>query len=267
MEVRGLHCVAAGHLQANPVQGARRPRRPTACSANGLTRHEITDRLQGARDRNGHVYVCASLLALNGLRVSELCALNIEGRGEAAWHHTLTVRASTTKGNKPAVVALAPRTAQAPQHAVGEREAGPLLINRTRCRMTPYNVQSLVRRLCQNIGIHQRITPHSLRHSAITMALDAGVGLRDVQDFARHEDPKTSRRYDRVRNQLNHHRPIPGRGKLTPTPPHTMTATWTRLPCALWPYAPRSGLASSALAGKGRVGGREERGSVWAGRS
>jgi integrase len=51
---------------------------------------------------------------LNGLRVGELCAANIDDLGESTWHHTLTLRAETTKGSKAAVVALAPRTVQKP---------------------------------------------------------------------------------------------------------------------------------------------------------
>jgi integrase/recombinase XerD len=31
------------------------------------------------------------------------------------------------------------------------------------------------------------------------------VSLRDMQDFARHADPKTTRRYDRSRHALNRH--------------------------------------------------------------
>src|SRR5207302_4359230 len=34
------------------------------------------------------------------------------------------------------------------------------------------------------------IGPHSLRHSFITAALDAGVPLRDVQEAATHADPR-----------------------------------------------------------------------------
>jgi integrase/recombinase XerD len=49
------------------------------------------------------------------------------------------------------------------------------------------------------------VTPHGLRHSAITIGLDTGVSLRDVQDFARHADPKTTRRYDRSCHALNRH--------------------------------------------------------------
>jgi integrase/recombinase XerD len=170
-----------------------------------LSRHELTEWLDAAERRGGDTYACAYLLALNGLRVAELCATNIEDLGESTWHRTLSLRAATTKGYKAAVVALAPRTVQAIALAVGDRRSGPLLRNRHARRMTPYNVAYLVKVLCREIGVERRITPHSLRHSAITIALDAGLGLRDVQDFTRHEDPKTTRGYDRARNQLNRH--------------------------------------------------------------
>jgi hypothetical protein len=39
------------------------------------------------------------------------------------------------------------------------------------------------------IGAWQQLSPHSPRHSAITFALDAGVSLRDVQDYAGHKIP------------------------------------------------------------------------------
>jgi integrase len=48
-----------------------------------------------------------------------------------------------------------------------------------------------------------KLTPHSLRHTAITLALDAGAALRDVQDFAGHRDPRTTRRYDHARHTLD----------------------------------------------------------------
>jgi integrase len=82
--------------------------------------------------------------------------------------------------------------------------------------MTAYNVQYLVAALARDAGTaappppHRlrppvHLTPHGLRHSAITIGLDAGVSLRDMQDFARHADPKTTRRYDRSRHALNRH--------------------------------------------------------------
>jgi hypothetical protein len=37
------------------------------------------------------------------------------------------------------------------------------------------------------------------------LSLDAGVSLRDVQDAAGHADPRTTRRYDRARYNLDRH--------------------------------------------------------------
>jgi integrase len=53
--------------------------------------------------------------------------------------------------------------------------------------------------------ISRRISPHSLRHAAITNALDAGVPLRDAQILARHADPRTTEHYDRARGNLDRH--------------------------------------------------------------
>ena len=60
-------------------------------------------------------------------------------------------------------------------------------------------------RLAKRAGITKHISPHSLRHSFITAALDAGVPLRDVQIAARHADPRTTTRYDWARDNLDRH--------------------------------------------------------------
>jgi integrase len=53
--------------------------------------------------------------------------------------------------------------------------------------------------------LHVETALHSLRHAAITNALDAGVPLRDAQILARHADPRTTEHYDRARGNLDHH--------------------------------------------------------------
>ncbi|WP_338051370.1 tyrosine-type recombinase/integrase [Pseudonocardia acidicola] len=65
----------------------------------------------------------------------------------------------------------------------------------------------LVWRLARAAGVPSwaRLSPHSMRHTTITLALDAGAPLRDVQDFAGHRDPRTTRRYDRSRSSLDRH--------------------------------------------------------------
>jgi hypothetical protein len=63
----------------------------------------------------------------------------------------------------------------------------------------------MVARIAKVAGIPRHISPHSLRHAAITNALDAGVPLRDAQILARHADPRTTEHYDRARGNLDRH--------------------------------------------------------------
>jgi integrase len=82
---------------------------------------------------------------------------------------------------------------------------GPLLATSTGGRLDQAAFWHLVRRLARAAGIEHwaALSPHSLRHTAITLALDAGASLRDVQDFAGHRDPRATRRYDRSRHSLD----------------------------------------------------------------
>jgi integrase/recombinase XerD len=170
------------------VEFIRRPPRPVESSTASLTRHQLTDWLAAAEVRGGAWWAAAMLLGLNGLRCGELIACKVEDLGNHSWHHTLKL--TTTKGDRPTVVALAPPTMQAVALVIDGRARGPLLVNRAGRRMTAYNVQYLVGALARDAGIPVHLTPHGLRHSAITIGLDAGVSLRDMQDSARHADPE-----------------------------------------------------------------------------
>ena len=88
---------------------------------------------------------------------------------------------------------------------IGERMSGPIYVGANGLRMDRYAADRTVKRLARRAGITKRISPHSLRHSFITAALDAGVPLRDVQEAASHADPRTTMRYDRARQSLDRH--------------------------------------------------------------
>jgi integrase len=60
-------------------------------------------------------------------------------------------------------------------------------------------------RLCTVAGIDKHISPHSLRHTFVTLGLDAGIPLRDMQVAARHSDPRVTARYDRGRHDFDTH--------------------------------------------------------------
>lgn len=104
-------------------------------------------------------------------------------------HRTLTV---IGKGGKSAIIPLPPRAARAVDLAAGQRLTGPVLLSRSGRRLDRHGAARIVRRVARRSGISKRISPHSLRHSFITAALDAGVPLRDVQIAARHAGPRTT---------------------------------------------------------------------------
>src|SRR5262249_38906168 len=97
---------------------------------------------------------------------------------------------------------LAPRTARALDLYIGERATGPIFLGAAGGRMDRCAADGTVKRRARRRVITKRISPHSLRHSFITAALDAGVPLRDVQEAASHADPRTTMRYDRARRSL-----------------------------------------------------------------
>ena len=75
-----------------------------------------------------------SLLALNGLRVSEATGANIEALGLERGHRTLAI---VRKGGKHVVIPLALRTARAIDLAIGERCEGPVFLDARRAAPGP----------------------------------------------------------------------------------------------------------------------------------
>ncbi|MGO8896407.1 MAG: tyrosine-type recombinase/integrase [Streptosporangiaceae bacterium] len=136
-----------------------------------------------------------SLLALNGLRVSEATGADVEHLGLERGHRTLTI---TRKGGKVVTIPLAPRTARAIDLVVGERTDGHVFLAGDGRRLDRHGAGRIVRKVARRAGITKAVTPHTLRHAFITAALDAGVPLRDVQEAASHADPRTTMRYDRA---------------------------------------------------------------------
>ncbi|HEX6301405.1 MAG TPA: tyrosine-type recombinase/integrase [Acidimicrobiia bacterium] len=197
------YCVEEELMPRSPATHVRRPKLNYESNAVGLDRNELGMFLVQAGLSGGRDHALACLLALNGLRVSEALNSDIEDLGLERDHRTLTI---TRKGGKIVTIPLAPRTARAIDLYVAERSEGPIFVNRdgTR-RLDRHAATRIVKRLAKHAGIDKKISPHSLRHSFITAALDAGVALRDVQEAASHADPRTTMRYDRARQSLDRH--------------------------------------------------------------
>ena len=195
------YLVDEGVLAASPVDRVRRPRVGTESPRLGLDRDEARAFLAAAEAAGPVEHALGCLLLLNGLRVSEATAAQVIDLDTERGHWVLRI---VGKGGARRVTPLAPRTIAAVDALVDGRDTGPILLTDRR-PLDRHTAARMIARVARRAGIDKRISPHSLRHTMVTQALEAGVPIHVVQDAAGHASPETTRRYDRARHQLDGH--------------------------------------------------------------
>jgi integrase/recombinase XerC len=153
----------------------------------------------GARDR-----AILELLYGSGLRVSELCALEL-GAVDLAGASARVVG----KGRKERVVplgracavALARWLEQRPlmvHSRTGAQDPRALFLTTRGARIYPRAVQALVHRYGASGAGRADLHPHALRHTCATHMLDGGADLRAIQELLGHASLSTTQRYAHV---------------------------------------------------------------------
>jgi len=191
-----------GLIDSNPVTKVKRPK--VHADDQNITRSRTADELNrlitaatAPRDR-----ALIEVLAIMGLRISEACALDLDGLERDRGHLTVIVKG---KGGRFTKAAVPPRVAAAIE-ALAEHEdriTGPVF-QRDGRRWSTAQATRAVRRLGRAAGLEDDLRPHQLRASAITLALELGDPLHRVQNFARHASPTTTQRYNANRESLDH---------------------------------------------------------------
>ena len=177
-----------------------------------------TDTLLGLRDR-----AMLSLMIRTGLRRMDVIGAKIGSLGEHLGHTTLTIM---SKGNKKRTVKIPVEVARhldawrsAAKPFREEKSSTPLfcgVVKTGRGKASYYSVREqgqkplsekavwkIVLGRVKATGIKGNITPHSTRHTFITLALDGGAPLHKVQAAAGHADPRTTERYWRTKHNLD----------------------------------------------------------------
>jgi len=205
--IRGFYSFAEidGYIDRSPAAHIRMPRvYQDESKTLGLDRMELGSLIQTARASSPSDAALVALMGMLGLRVTEACSVKIEDYQEIERGHR--VLRIIGKGGKPATIPLPVPVLRALDAAAGERTSGPLLLrNKSGQPVNRKSAALTIARLCKKAGIKKNVTPHGLRHSFVTAALDAGVPLRDVQVAARHSDPRITARYDRARHNHDRH--------------------------------------------------------------
>ena len=146
------------------------------------------------------------LLFSSGLRVSELCNLNIDDINTK--RREFTVRG---KGRKDRPVFISKNAADRIETYLEARtdDLKPLFISYSRRtskpktdgeyrRITPRSIQRLISKYAKLAGITKHVTPHTMRHSFATDLLMNGADIRSVQVMLGHSSISTTQVYTHV---------------------------------------------------------------------
>jgi integrase/recombinase XerD len=212
----------AGIVPLNPASTklVPPPELPTEPAGRALTTKEVRyllsgpdrSKADGARD-----YALMLVMLRLSLRVAEVCALRASS---IKWSHGRWTLRCKVKGGREEVWPL-PRDVKeaideyvkldAKRRATLHSDEGdPYLFQPHWNYRTLQFDKALSTRMVQNIvkrwasyGGIGNISPHDLRRTAITRALESGLTYRQVQMMSKHRDPKTVMRYDHGRENLD----------------------------------------------------------------
>lgn len=155
-----------------------------------------TDTLKGKRD-----YALLRLLWANALRREEVSQCNIEDLDLEV--RTLSILGKG-RGTQKETIDLQPKTCQAIQDWLLARIEldikQPLFISlrpNYGHRLTGDAIRKIVVAIAKVAGISKTVSPHKIRHSSVTAALDVtGGDVRSVQKLSRHANLNTLMIYD-----------------------------------------------------------------------
>lgn len=169
-------------------------------------------KVDGARD-----YALLLIMLRTSIRVSEACAIRVSS---VRWSHGRWVFKIKVKGGRERSLPLPSDVKKAIDDYLRLDQARrvklgcggedayvfqPLTNYRTLIFDKPLSTTmawKIVRRWGEFTGIG-KLSPHDLRRTAITKALDQGLSYRQVQMMSGHKDPKTVMRYDYHRENLD----------------------------------------------------------------
>ena len=144
------------------------------------------------------------LLYATGIRVSELCGLDIDdidfnrrvvrvlGKGS---------KERTVPFGEPAAIAIQAWLNEGRLAWVDEKSGPAVFLGVRGSRLDPRAVRRIVHESLELIPDAPDLGPHGLRHTAATHLLEGGADLRDVQEFLGHASLATTQIYTHVTNE------------------------------------------------------------------
>lgn len=191
-------CEAEGIYQ-NVARGVKSPKQERTHKRDALSGSQIRECLQGFKrttEQGARDYAVFLLMSTCGLRCCEVVRADIGDIQQVQGVPVLFVRGKGRR-EKDSFVKLTQPVIDALQSYLGMRgqvnENEPLFASCSKRnrggRLTTRTISSIAKTSMRQAGYNSlRLSAHSLRHSAATLAISAGMPLQEVSEFLRHSD-------------------------------------------------------------------------------
>lgn len=169
------------------------------CLPKYLTIREVKALLGEAGKLCPTTHLAVRLLFTTGIRISELAAIRLS----AVDLEQGTIRIFGKGSRERQVFVPDERTVSALKNYIADHhqvtdQSRRLLVNSRGRPATAACLRARITAAARNAGLRRRMTPHSLRHTAATTLLEAGVDIRFVQRLLGHQSIATTQIYTHV---------------------------------------------------------------------
>lgn len=173
------YCHAEGIIARDPAINVRRPKVDHESRTLGLDRNELGALLVQAGLGTPRDHALVTLLAMNGLRISEALNADVADLDTERGHRTSRI---VRKGGKHVIIPLAPRTSRALDLYVGEGTSGPIFVTGDGRRMDRSAADRIVKRLAGGPGSTSR-SPRTVCAIPLSPWFNSAL-LRPMQHWA-----------------------------------------------------------------------------------
>lgn len=200
-ETEGIYPDITRHLKGAKITRTHKKDALTVDQVQSILQAVDRSTMQGARD-----YAVLCLMITGGLRDIEIHRANVEDLRTVGLASVLYVQGKG-QDEKADYIKIGPETEQAIREYLMLRNQTeqvkndqPLFTslsnNSTLKRLSTRSISGIAKRYLRLIGLDsERLTAHSLRHTAVTLALIGGATLQEASQFARHSDISTTQIY------------------------------------------------------------------------